>query len=51
MTSLVGAAWDAAVARGTPVLVTHGGGMSSPILIGLGFRQVGQVVHLVDRVV
>ncbi len=49
MTSIVGAAWDDAVARGTPALVAHGGELSSPILRGLGFRKVGQVRHLVDR--
>lgn len=50
MTSLLGAAWDAAVTRGTPALVTHGGEMSSPILLKLGFRRVGRVTHLVDRI-
>ena len=50
MTSLLGAAWDVALARGTPALVTHGGELSSPILIGLGFREVGRVTHLVDRI-
>lgn len=50
MTSLLAAAWDDAVARGTPALVTHGGEMSSPILLRLGFRRVGQVTHLADQI-
>jgi hypothetical protein len=50
MTSIVGVAWDEAVARGTPALVAHGGELSSPILRGLGFRRVGLVRHLVDRI-
>ena len=50
MTSLLRAAWDQAVERGTPALVTHGGAMSSPILIGLGFRRIGSVEHLGDRI-
>lgn len=49
MTSLLAAAWDEAVRRGTPALVTHGGGMSSRVLAGLGFEKVGEVIHLVDR--
>lgn len=51
MTSLLRAAWDRAVERGTPALVTHGGTMSSPILLGLGFCRVGSVEHLGDRIV
>ena len=49
MTSLLVAAWDDAVRRGTPAVVTYGGSMSSPILIGLGFEKVGEVTHLIDR--
>ncbi len=49
MTSLLVAAWDDAVRRGTPAVVTYGGSMSSPILIGLGFEKVGEVAHLIDR--
>lgn len=49
MTSLLAAAWDDAVRRGTPAVVTYGGSMSSPILLGLGFEKVGEVTHMVDR--
>ena len=35
--------------RGTPAVVTYGGSMSSPILLGLGFEKVGEVTHMVDR--
>jgi hypothetical protein len=50
MTSLLVAAWDDAVRRGTPAVVTYGGAMSGPILVGLGFEKVGEVTHLIDRV-
>jgi GNAT superfamily N-acetyltransferase len=49
MSALVAAAWDAAVERGTPALVAYGNTMSAPMLERLGFRAVGRVRHLVDR--
>jgi GNAT superfamily N-acetyltransferase len=49
MTALLAAAWDEAVRRGTPALVTCGGTMSAPILAGLGFAKIGEMVHLIDR--
>lgn len=49
MTALLWGSWEEAVRRGTPALVTHGGAMSSAILRRLGFRKVGEVVHLIDR--
>jgi hypothetical protein len=47
--ALVRARWDDAVDRGTPVLVTHAGAMSRPILERLGFEAVSRVEILVDR--
>ena len=47
--ALVRARWDDAVARGTPVLVTHAGAMSRPILAALGFREVSRIDILLDR--
>jgi GNAT superfamily N-acetyltransferase len=47
--ALVRVRWDDAVAHGTPVLVTHAGAMSRPILRSLGFREVAQVHILLDR--
>ena len=47
--ALVRARWDDAVAAGTPVLVTHAGVMSRPILTRLGFREVSQIHILLDR--
>jgi hypothetical protein len=47
--ALVQARWDDAVARGTPVLVTHAGAMSRPILERLGFAAVSKIEILVDR--
>ncbi len=47
--ALVRARWNDAVAHGTPVLVTHAGSMSRPILRSLGFREVAQVRILLDR--
>jgi GNAT superfamily N-acetyltransferase len=41
--ALVAARWDAAVARGTPALVTHAGSMSRPILERLGFVLAAEV--------
>jgi predicted N-acetyltransferase YhbS len=46
--ALVRARWDAAVARGTPVLVTNAGQMSRPILERLGFRTVCEIQALID---
>lgn len=50
MSALLTAAWDEAVRRGTPALVTFGGAMSAPILARVGFRSVGRVRHLIDRI-
>jgi GNAT superfamily N-acetyltransferase len=47
--ALVRARWDAAVARGTPALVTQAGQMSRPILERLGFRTVCQVHGFLDE--
>ena len=47
--ALVRARWEAAVERGTPVLVTQAGAMSAPILTRLGFRQVAEIHQLVDE--
>jgi hypothetical protein len=47
--ALVRARWDAAVERGTPVLVTQAGRMSAPILERLGFRRVAEIHQLVDE--
>ena len=47
--ALVRARWDDAVARGTPVLVTHAGAMSHPILAALGFRDVARIEILLDE--
>ena len=49
MTSLVATAWDEAVRRDTPALVTYGGALSSPTLMRLGFDKIGELVHLIDR--
>jgi GNAT superfamily N-acetyltransferase len=49
LSDLVAAAWTEAVRRGTPALVTFGGAMSRSALERLGFRPVGQVHHLIDR--
>ena len=46
--ALVRARWDDAVTAGTPVLVTHAGAMSRPILTRLGFREVSQIHILLD---
>jgi GNAT superfamily N-acetyltransferase len=48
--ALVQARWDAAVARGTPLLAAQAGKMSRPILERLGFRQMATVHSLVDEV-
>jgi len=47
--ALVRARWDAAAARGTPLLAVQAGAMSKPILERLGFRQIATVHALVDR--
>jgi hypothetical protein len=46
--ALVRARWDAAVAAGTPILVTQAGAMSRPILERLGFVAVCEVRALLD---
>jgi hypothetical protein len=50
MGALVARAWEEAVDRGTPALVTLGGAMSAAGLQRIGFRAVGQAWHLVDRI-
>lgn len=47
--SLVHARWRDAVARGTPALVVQAGPLSRPILERLGFRTLGEIRLLVDR--
>ena len=47
--ALIAARWEAAVAHGTPALLTQGGSMSRPILERVGFRAVGHVQMLIDR--
>jgi len=46
--ALVAARAQEAAARGTPVLVTHAGQMSRPILERLGFRPVSRIDRLLD---
>jgi hypothetical protein len=46
--ALVRARWDDAVARGTPLLVTHAGALSQPILRRLGFGEVSRLTILRD---
>jgi hypothetical protein len=47
--ALVGARWDAAVARGTPAMVTHADpATSGPILRRLGFRRACRLRRLED---
>jgi Acetyltransferase (GNAT) family len=50
MSALVARAWKEAVDRGTPTLVTLGGAMATAGLQRMGFRAVGRVWHLVDRI-
>jgi hypothetical protein len=50
MSALVARAWEEAVDRGTPTLVTLGGAMATAGLQRIGFRAVGRVWHLVDRI-
>lgn len=45
-----GQAWEEAIDRGTPTLVTSGGAMAAAGLQRIGFRAVGRVWHLVDRI-
>jgi hypothetical protein len=49
MSALVARAWEEAVDRGTPTLVTLGGAMATAGLQRIGFGAVGRVWHLVDR--
>ena len=46
--ALVQARWADAVVRGTPVLVTHAGALSLPILRRLGFRELSRIRILRD---
>ena len=50
MSALVAAAWEEAVRRGTPTLVTLAGTMATAVLQRMGFQAVGRVWHLVDRI-
>jgi hypothetical protein len=50
MGALVARAWEEAVDRGSPALVTLGGAMAGAGLQRIGFRAVGRVWHLVDRI-
>lgn len=48
--ALVAARWEYAAARGTPALVTHANpGTSYPILLRLGFTEIGTIHRLEDR--
>jgi hypothetical protein len=47
--ALVHARWRDAVERGTPRLVVQAGPMSRPILERIGFRTIGEIQLLVDR--
>jgi acetyltransferase (GNAT) family protein len=49
MGSLVAAAWETAVRRGTPALVALGGDMSTSPLRRVGFRCIGTIERLIDR--
>lgn len=49
MSALLAEAWQEAVRRGAPALVTFGGEMSAPVLEKMGFRPMGRVRHLIDR--
>src|SRR4029450_2743298 len=50
MRALVARAWEEAVDRGTPALVTFGGTMAAAGLQRIGFRGVGPGWHRGDRV-
>jgi hypothetical protein len=47
--ALVAARAEEAAMRGTPVLVTHAGKMSRPILERLGFEPIARLDRLIDR--
>jgi GNAT superfamily N-acetyltransferase len=47
--ALVHRRWQEAAERGRDVLVTQSEPMSQPILLGLGFRVVGEITVLLDR--
>ncbi|HSL14942.1 MAG TPA: hypothetical protein VK962_01570 [Actinomycetota bacterium] len=49
MGAVVQGAWNEAVRRDTPAVVAHGGAMSRSSLERIGFRAVGRVDHLIDR--
>jgi hypothetical protein len=49
MSTLVARAWEEAVHRGTPALVTHGGRMAASALQKIGFRSQGRARYFVDR--
>jgi hypothetical protein len=49
MSAVVARAWEEAVDRGTPTLVTLGGAMAAAGLQRIGFRPVGRVWHRIDR--
>jgi hypothetical protein len=50
MSAVVARAWEEAVDRSTPTLVTLGGAMAAAGLQRIGLRPVGRVWHLVDRI-
>jgi hypothetical protein len=50
MGALVARAWEEAVDRGAPALVTLAGPMATAGLQRMGFEAVGRVWHLVDRI-
>jgi Acetyltransferase (GNAT) family len=50
MSALIARAWREAVRRGTPALVTFGGNLAAAPLQQVGFRAIGRVRHLVDRI-
>lgn len=50
MSAVAAAIWSEAVGRGTPTIVTYAGPMSRSPLRRLGFRAIGHVHHLIDRV-
>jgi hypothetical protein len=48
--ALVRARWDEAVRRRAPILVTQAGALSRPILKRVGFKTIGAIQKLEDRV-
>jgi GNAT superfamily N-acetyltransferase len=48
--ALTVARWEEAVQRGTPALTVQAGRMSMPVLVKLGFTQVGEARMYVDNV-